>query len=389
MKLSPDIRDSATLKFSELAKEKNRRKEKIISLGIGEPMFDTPPEIVEATYDAMKKGYTKYSDPLGLVELRELIKDKLLKDNGIDVSIDNIVVTPGAKQALSLALMALLEPNDEVINITPCYVSYIPQIKIAEPSAVIHNIDLDKHDHSLDRGKIKKAFNKKTKAIIINSPHNPTGKMLERDEIGFLARLVKGTGCYVVSDEIYEKLNFSGMRHYSIGAVKEIKDKAITINGFSKAFSMTGWRIGYLAAPKELIKAISRLQQHLNTNTCTFIQKGACSAFSLNEDYPKAYNSALKERESLLVEMVKSNSALRLVRPAGGLFAFLDISGASHGSDRFSARLLDRKNVAVIPGVSFGENWDDHVRISLVAQTDEFREGMRRIDEFVRSEDGP
>ncbi len=384
MKIDPSIKDSPTLKFAELAREKNRRKERVISLGLGEPCFETPAEIVQSTYEAIKSGYTRYSNPSGLPELRELIRDKLLRENGIAARVENIIITPGAKQAMLLALMSILEPGDEVINITPCYVSYLPQIKIAEPSAIVHNIDLIKKDFSLDLDGIKRALNKKTKAIILNFPHNPTGKMLSDEEIAGLSDILKRTSSYIISDEVYEKLNFSGMPYRSIGSIKEFSDRAIVINGFSKTFNMTGWRIGYLVAPKAVADTVSRLQQHINTNTCTFIQKGSCAAFSLADGFLKKYNSNLKDNADNLDGMVRANGILKLVRPQGGLFAFLDISDCGIGSDDFCASLLSKKNVVTIPGVSFGENWDDHIRISLVTGRKDFAEGVSLIDSFVK-----
>ena len=178
MEITKELRESQTLKFSQLAREMNRRGERILSLGLGEPAFETPEPIITEVSDALKKGYTKYSNSYGLVELRELISDKLLKENSISVPPGNIVVTPGAKQALLLALMAILKPYDEVINIVPCYVSYVPQIKIAEPRSVIRNIDLNKDNLSIDWEKIRKVLSDKTRVIILNSPHNPTGQML-------------------------------------------------------------------------------------------------------------------------------------------------------------------------------------------------------------------
>lgn len=382
MKIDSSIKDSVTLKFSELAREKNRKKERIISLGIGEPDFATPQPIIEATYEAMQNGYTKYSNPSGLVELRELIKKKLLTDNNINTSIDNIIITPGAKQALLLALMAILKPHDEVINITPCYVSYIPQIKIAEPDAIIHNVDLKKENFSLDWKDLGKKLNKKTKAFIINFPHNPTGKMLLKEEVEELVKLLKESACYIISDEIYEKLNFSNSVHYSIGAFDEVREKVITVNGFSKAFSMTGWRIGYLTANSEIINIISKLQQHINTNTCTFIQKGTCAAFSLSSDYLDSYKDELREKASFAATIFNSNERLKLNSPMGGLFAFINISKTGLSSDAFSSELLLKMGVAVTPGIAFGDAWDDHVRISFVAPKKDFEEGIRLIDKF-------
>jgi len=383
MKLSVDITESITLQLGALARERKQRGERLISLGIGEPAFETPAPIVEAAVRAMKDGFTRYSSPFGLIELREKIRDKLKTDNGIEVEVENILVAPGAKNALSLVLMALLQPGDEVINITPCYVSYIPQIQIAEPSAVIHNIDLRKDAFSLDWHKLEEVLGNLTKAIILNFPHNPTGKMISREELDKLAGLVKDEDCYVISDEIYEKLNYSGFPHISPAALDSLRDKVITINGFSKAFSMTGWRIGYLVADQSLVHTVSLIQQHLNTNTCTFVQKGAVAAFDLEEAYLKSYNQELAEKAGYMQKAFSSSTSLKLVPPQGGLFAFLNIAGTGLSSDAFSTELLKRENVVVTPGIAFGKNWDDHIRISLVTGKAEFEKGIDLIKEFA------
>ena len=384
MKIDPDIRKTVSLEFSKLASEKNKRGEKIISLGLGEPGFETPLPIIEATYDALKNGYTKYSNPLGLIELRELIRDKLLKENQIKASIDNIIVTPGAKQALSLALMALLEPYDEVINFTPCYVSYVPQIKIAEPTAVIRNIDLKRDDFSLDWVQLEENICNKTKLIILNFPHNPTGKMLSKQDIKQLVQIVEKYGLYVISDEIYEMLNLSDIPNYSIGAIESIKEKVVTINGFSKAFAMTGWRIGYLVADTDTVKIVSMIQQHTNTNTCTFVQKGACAAFALNKDFIDTYKMELSEKVSFMVDVLGTDKGLQLNPPQGGLFAFLNISNTNMSSDTFSSKLLMEEGVATTPGIVFGKNWDDHIRISLATEKDEFKKGIKLVNQFAK-----
>lgn len=384
MEISLDIEDAATLKFGQLVREKKQKGEKIISLGLGEPNFDTPSPIIESTYEALRAGWTRYSDPLGLEELRHLIKNKLKTENKIETSNENIIVTPGAKNALFLALMALLKPSDEVITISPCYVSYVPQIKLAEPTAIIKNVDLTKNDFSINWTQLEKKISEKTKAILLNFPNNPTGKMISKKELQRLINLVGDKNCYVISDEIYEKLNFSGFPHYSIGSFHNIKDRVITINGFSKSFAMTGWRIGYLVANLDTIKIVSKLQQHINTNTCTFVQKGACTAFLMDSNFLDSYNNKLKENASFMLEVFGSNEKLHLTLPQGGLFAFLNISKTGLTSEEFCSELLIKKGVVVIPGIAFGINWDDYIRITLGVNKNEFQEGIRLIDEFTK-----
>lgn len=385
MMISSEIKDSATLRFGELARKKNAAGEKVISLGIGEPDFPTPYGIVEATHDAIDKGYTKYSSSNGLAELRALISEKLRSENGVECPAGDIVVTNGAKQAMMLALMAILRPHDRVINIAPSYVSYIPQIKIAEPTAVIRNVDMMKNDFSIDWDAVSGFAKSGIKAVIVNSPNNPTGRMFSRRDIESLADIAASSGCYVLSDEVYEKMGFSGREHLSPGAV--IKKRVVTINGFSKTYGMTGWRLGYLAADRDVADTASKLQQHINTNVCTFVQKGACAAFSPGSGKAVAeYNSRLKTNSDNLKRIIGKSGYLSLVPPEGGMFAFVNIKKTGLGSDDFALGLLDKKNVAVIPGISFGDNWDNHVRVSLCAGADDFALGVELMAEFASAE---
>lgn len=383
MKLSPEIQDSLELRFSALARKMNEQGERIISLGLGEPGFPTPTDIVEAAVEAMRKGMTRYSNPFGLPELREAICAKLSSDNGIMAKPSEIMVTPGAKMALSLVLAALLEPGDEVINILPCYPSYLPQIRIAEPNAVIRNIDLLRKDFSLDLQRLQEALSPRTKAIILNFPHNPTGKMLSEGELNGLVDLLSAHSCLLISDEIYERLNFSGMRHLSPGAIPALAERTITINGFSKAYSMTGWRIGYLVAKGPIMKTISKVQQHMNTNVAPFIQKAAVTALAMPMNFLEVYNHQLATNAVTLNSAVTQTHGLYLRKSEGGLFAFLEISATGLNSDVFCSRLLEEHSVAVTPGVSFGSAWDQHVRISLASTPDSFSEGVRRLITLV------
>lgn len=385
MKLSPEIQDSLELRFSGLARQMNADGERIISLGLGEPGFPTPPAIIEAAAEAMRNGMTRYSNPFGLPELREAICAKLATDNGIAATPGDIMVTPGAKMALSLVLAALLQPGDEIINILPCYPSYLPQIRIAEPDAVIHNIDLLQEDFSLDLQRLRETLSPRTKAIILNFPHNPTGKMLSQAELDGLVELLSDHSCWLISDEIYERLNFSGMPHLSPGAVAALAERTITINGFSKAYSMTGWRIGYLVAKGPIMKTISKLQQHMNTNVAPFIQKAAVTALAMPMDFLESYNHQLASNADILNAAVAQTPKLRLRKSEGGLFAFLDINATGLNSDSFCSQLLEKYTVAATPGVSFGPAWDQHVRISLASSTDSFAEGIRRLTALTSS----
>jgi aminotransferase len=372
-----------SLKFSKIAREKNSNNEFIYSLGLGEPIFDTPKPIVDATIKALHDGLTKYSNPAGLIELRTLIRNKLLKDNGIHTEIDNIVVTPGTKQGLQIALMALLKPGDEVINHTPSYISYIPQVKIAEPQATIVNVNLNKDDFSINIEALKVAITQKTKVIILNSPHNPTGKIISAKEIDQIACLIKGKPIYILSDEIYERLSYSEHSHISPASNLQLKEKVFTVNGFSKTYSMTGWRLGYLVAPSVFLEEIIAIQKHMNAHTATFIQKGACEAFSMPLDYYDRYNSDLRDKRQILLTIFQKNK-IDIIAPEGGLFAFIKISNSGLSSDEFAAKLIEEKNVAVIPGIVYSPKWDSHIRISLVTNKDEFAEAIKRLASFIK-----
>jgi len=380
-----EITDSLTLKFAEVARCLNREGVKIISLGLGEPDFPTPNHIIEATYQAMISGFTRYSYPMGLLELRKKIADFLIVCNNIQVKPDNIIITPGAKQATLFALMSTLEPGDEVINITPSYVSYNPCIKIAEPKSRIVEIALNKKDLRLPIEKIKKVITSKTKAILLNSPNNPTGKIFSYGEIETIVNIAKKYNIFIISDEIYNLLNYSGEETISPASFKGVEDLVITINGFSKAYSMTGWRIGYAIFPEKLREKFFKLQQHINTNTCTFIQKGAIEALNGDKSHIMVYNNKLKERAMAINNVLKFQSIVSCVLPKGGLFAFLNISKTGMKSNNFAANLIKEKHVATTPGIAFGKDWDDYIRISLATNKKDIYLGIKLICDFAES----
>ena len=378
MEIKSDIKDSLELKFSKLASAYNKKGKNIISLGLGEPYFPTPKPIIEEAINAIKAGYTRYSNPMGLIELREAIVEKLMNENNIYVNSDQIIITPGSKMALSLVLSAILKPGDEIINILPCYPSYIPQIKLAEPNCKLNNIDLTE-DYKLDFKKLSSLINNNTKIIILNSPHNPTGKMISYEELIEIEKITRDYEVFIISDEIYELLNFSQEKHFSTASINGLSQKTITINGFSKAFSMTGWRIGYLVAPAILIPTICKIQQHINTNVAPFTQRAALKALSIPKDYLVKYNKQLLCNYEILQKEIKNNQFLSSSLSKGGLFSFVNISNTGLNSDEFATSLLEKSLVACTPGINFGGNWDNHVRVSLAIPNKKFKKGISHL----------
>ncbi len=381
MKLSSEILNTPSLEFSALARSLNSKGKKIISLGLGEPDIDTPQNIKNSTIKALKNGFTKYSNSNGLFDLRKSLTKKLKIENNIITKPENIIITSGSKQACAFALMALLEPKDEVICINPSYVSYIPQIKIAEPRSKIRIVNLDK-DFNLNFEDLNKNINKKTKVIIINSPNNPTGKIFSKTDFLKLYKLIAKKNIFIISDEIYEKLILKN-NHFSPASIKKMSKKIITINGFSKTFAMTGWRIGYLVANDDIIKKITSLSMHINTNVNTFIQKGLIDAYNLNKNFIENFKNKLINKSKYLDSVVNKKHCYNLILPEGGFFAFLNIEKTKLSSDKFSYYLLSKYNVAVTPGIIFGKNWDNYIRISMSTNTKEFKDGIKLLCKYL------
>lgn len=378
-----EIGESLTLKFAQAAETRRNKGEKIISLGLGEPDFNTPREIVDATVKVLNSKQSKYSAPLGVLNLRNKIAEKLNSENNIKATSENIIVTPGAKQALQIILMALLEPEDEVVMIMPAYVSYVPQVLISEPTAKIKYVDLNKEDHSLDIELLSEFISEKTKAIIINTPQNPTGVVFKKDELESLFILAKKHNSFIISDEVYEKLVFNGASHFSIGELEEVPKRVITINGFSKSHAMTGWRLGYACFPVELKTKVLKIQQHINTNTCTFIQEALGNVMPIDTTYLVQYNEILETRIQIYKEFLDRVPKISGVLPRGSFFAFLNISDLNIDSNSFASQLIEKTGVAVTPGIAFGENWDDHIRISIAVDNKTLEEAFNLIEDFI------
>lgn len=364
MHFEKEVGESLTYKFAQAAVEMRAQGKEIISLGLGEPDFKTPDYVVEATMKAMQDGFTHYSATQGWPELRKLIAEDCNKSYGSEYTMNDVIVTPGIKSAVYFSLAAILEPGDEIILISPYYVSYPAMVKLAEPTAKIVNVTLAK-DFTLDAEKLKAAFNKNTKAILINTPNNPTGMVLSKEEVELVVKLAIENDAYIISDEVYEKLVYSGHKHTSFGLYQEIKDRLIICNGYSKSHAMTGWRLGYAIGAYDVIAKMNKLQQHINTNTCTFVQVGACSIYKNKPVHIKPYVDELEARINYFDTELNKLPYITGVMPKAGFFYFIDISAVGVDSNTFCADLLKKTGIASTPGVAFGPEWDDHVRFSI------------------------
>ena len=376
------LTEPGTLRFSAMASQRKAAGERMISLGLGEPAFATPAHIIDATADAMRRGYTRYSPAPGLPDLRAAIAEKLKRENGLDYTADEILVTPGAKNALHLALTGLLSAGDEVVNILPCYPSYEPLVALAGPGVAVKRVTLTEDRYALPLDEIERALTPKTRVLLYNSPHNPAGRAFPENEVRALAALLAGRDTWLISDEIYEALSWGGVAHFSPAAIPAMRERTIVVSGFSKTYSMTGWRIGYLAAPRALAAALGRFHAQINTNTCTFVQHGALAALRGPRDHLDAFNRDVRSNAEYLVNALRDVPLVRLPPPDGGMFALVDIRATRLASEEFSVRLLERTGVATTPGVVFGA--EGYVRISLANLVEETRLGVDLFAAFVR-----
>lgn len=381
MHFEKEVGESLTYKFAQAAGEMKAQGKEIISLGLGEPDFKTPDYVTRATVQAIKDGFTHYSATQGWPELRKLIAEDCNKSYGSEYTINDVIVTPGIKAAVYFALAAILEPGDEIILISPYYVSYPAMVKLAEPTAKIVDVTLNK-DFTLDADKLKAAFNKNTKAILVNTPNNPTGKVLSRQEIELVIKMAMENNTYIVSDEVYEKLIYSGQTHTSFGLYQEIEDRLVICNGYSKSHAMTGWRLGYAIGAHDVIAKMNKLQQHINTNTCTFIQVGACSIYKNEPVHIKPYVEELEKRIEYFDTELNKLAYISAVRPKAGFFYFVDISAIGVDSNTFCADLLRKTGIASTPGVAFGPEWDLYVRFSIAVPMETLERAVSLLNEY-------
>ena len=377
------VQPSLTLAITAKANAMKAEGVDVCSFTAGEPNFDTPAHICEAAKQALDNGKTRYGPVAGEPKLREAIAQKLQQVNGLDYSVSNIAVTNGGKQSLFNLIMALIGPGDEVIIPSPYWVSYPEMVKLAGGTPVIVPTD-ETSGFRITPEQLQAALTPKTKLFVLNSPSNPTGMVYSPEDIRALADVIEPTEAWVVSDEIYEKILYDGAEHLSIGAVSPaMLARTITSNGFAKAYAMTGWRVGYLAAPEPIIKATTMLQGHSTSNVCTFAQYGAIAALTEPQDCVETMKAAFAERRQVMLDGLNSIPGLTCIKPNGAFYLFPNVSKTGLSSMDFCTKLLETAHVATIPGVAFGA--DDYIRLSYAASLDDIHKGLERLATFVQT----
>ncbi|MEM8779773.1 MAG: pyridoxal phosphate-dependent aminotransferase [Cyanobacteria bacterium P01_G01_bin.49] len=372
---------SLTLAIAAKAKAMKAEGIDVCSFSTGEPDFDTPQPIKDAAKLALDQGKTKYGPAPGEPRLREAIAKKLCNDNKLEYGPENVIITNGGKHSLFNLMLALIEAGDEVIIPAPYWLSYPEMVKLAGGTPMIVETTAET-DYKITPEQLRQAITPNSKLFVLNSPSNPTGMVYTPNEIKALAEIIVTHDLWVVSDEIYEKILYNGAEHLSIGSLgEEIFKRTIISNGFAKSYAMTGWRIGYLAGPKELIKATSTIQSHSTSNVCTFAQYGAIAALENSQDCVQKMLSAFAARRAVVLDRIKSISKLSCPIPMGAFYVFVDISKTGMKSLEFCDALLDTQQVAVIPGVAFGA--DNCIRLSYATDLDSIKKGIERLDKFV------
>ncbi len=386
------ISPSLTLAISAKAKAMKQAGESVVSFSVGEPDFNTPQHIIDAAKTALDNGQTKYTPSSGLLPLRKAICDKFLKDNGLEYEPSQIIVSNGAKHSIFNACYALLDEGDEVIIPEPYWLTYPEVVKLC--GGVPKYLTFKKENkYKFSAEELKAAITPKTKMLIFNSPSNPTGAVYTEEEVRAIAKVCEEAEIFVIADEIYEKLCYNGVKPFSIAKCSDkMKDLTITINGVSKTYAMTGWRIGYLAAPKDVAKAIDSFQSHATSNACSISQAATIEALNAPEAEIQAMVDVFDKRRAILLDLIAGIDGVQAVEPDGAFYVMLVVDGlygksyqgkAITNSIEFADALLEGEKVATVPGVSFGA--DDCLRLSYSLSEEDIKEGLKRIQRFIQA----
>jgi len=377
------IKPSVTLSITAKAKELARQGHKVWSFGAGEPDCDTPEHIKAEAIAKLREGQTKYTPSDGLPALQKIIAQKLAADNGLHYDPSQIIVSNGAKHSLFNLILTICGRGDEVVVPGPYWLSYPEMVTIAGGKPVMP-MAREENGFKITASELAAVITPATTAIVLNSPSNPTGAVYSAEEMREIAELAVSRGLYIISDEIYEKVIYDDTRHVSVGSLSdEIFARTITVNGFSKAYSMTGWRLGYCAAPKLLADAMSALQSHSTSGPCTFAQYGAIEALRGSQECVGTMLKAFTERRARLHVRLTALKGVTCVKPRGAFYMFPNISTFGMGSVEFAERLLDQQKVAVVPGEPFGS--DAHIRLSYACGMETIEKGMDAMASFVSS----
>lgn len=376
---------SSTLAINAKANELKSQGIDVVGFGAGEPDFNTPQNIIDAAVKAMEEGKTKYTATAGIPELKKAICEKLEKDNGLVYKPNQIIVTNGAKHALYNVFQAIINPGDEVIVPIPYWVSYPEQVKLAE-GIPVYVEGKEENEFKITPDQLKQTITERTKAVIINSPSNPSGTVYSRDELAALAEICIEKNILMISDEIYEKLIYEG-EHVSVASLsEEAYENTIVINGLSKPYSMTGWRIGYAAGNTDLIRVMTDISSHSTSNPVTFAQYGALEALRGTQEPLEMMKREFLKRRDVLVGLLNEIDGISCIKPKGAFYVFANVAeaadkGGYSSVDEWAKALLEKEYVALVPGSGFGA--DRYVRLSYATSMERIEEGAQRIKRFV------
>jgi aspartate aminotransferase len=377
-----DIGESVTLQITSKAKKMAKEGIDVVSFAAGEPDFDTPDFIKQAAIKALNEGFTKYTPSSGIPELREAICAKFKKDNGLDYSPAQIVVSNGAKHSLYNIFQAICEAGDEVIIPAPYWLSYPAMVNMAEAKSVFVQTSAE-NNFKVTEKDLEAKITKKTKCLVLNSPSNPTGSLYEKSDLEMVAKLAVKHRFFVISDEIYEKLVYGGKKYVSIASLgKDINGQTITVNGVSKSYSMTGWRIGYAAGPLEIMQAIANVQSHATSNPASISQKATLAALTGDQAFIDKMRAEFEKRRDIMVSRINRMKSVSCIKPDGAFYVFCDISKLKAPAADIANRLLDEARIAVIPGEPFGA--DSFIRFSFATSQQAINKGMDRLEEWLK-----
>ena len=374
---------SLTLAIDSKAKQMKAEGQDVIGFGVGEPDFDTPQHIKDAAIQALQAGFTKYTPAAGIPELRQAIADKHKRENGLAYKPSQIIVSCGGKHSCYNIFMATCQEGDEVVIPAPYWLSYPEMVKLAGAKPVIVNTT-DKTEFKITPEQLRAALKPRTRIFLLNSPSNPTGSVYTPEEIKTLGDICVEKGVLIMSDEIYEHLLYDGAKHKSVASFSQAHyDHTIVVHGFAKAWSMTGWRLGWCAAPEPIAKAIDAIQSHTTSNPTSFAQKGAVAALTGSQDHLKTWLAEFDKRRTFAWKKLNSIPGISCVNAKGAFYLFPNIAKTGLKSSDFCSRLLEAEKVAAVPGVAFGA--DDYIRISYATSMANIDKGLERMDKFCRS----
>ncbi len=374
---------SLTLSIDSKAKAMKAEGIDVCSFGAGEPDFDTPEHIKNAAQAAIEAGFTKYTPSSGIPELRQAIAEKFAADNKLNYKPSQIIVSSGAKHSCYNAILATCQPGDEVIIPAPYWLSYPEMVRLAGADPVFVQTK-ESNGWKMTAEEFQDAMTPRTKMVIINSPGNPTGAVYSREELEAITEVCVDEEILILSDEMYEKLTYDGVEHVSTASLSQaVYDLTITVNGFSKAYAMTGWRLGYLGAPEQIAKAIDAIQSHSTSNPTSFAQKGGLAAIKGDQQCVADMREEFNMRRQYMVNRLKSIDRVTVVEPKGAFYVLANISGLGLNSTNFADRLLSKHHVAVVPGIAFGD--DRTIRFSYATSLDIIKKGLDRFEEFCKT----